>query len=182
MRTAPGALRAAGSTSPNPSPQGRGVAEAPECARAPLSTCMELLRAAPAHLLEQECKQGGMGFRRAASCGRHNSCPRGPALAIHVPQLSLEPVQCQGRAGDLLGHAWRAAEPCCQPAPVLAAPPHSVICEGQGPRRHSALQLSNHQPGAWRYPSALLPRASRQGFILLPRVPRSGQGCWSPAS
>lgn len=105
-----------------------------------------------------------------------------PALAIPVPQLSLEPVQCQGRAGDLLGRAWCAAEPGCQPAPVLAAPPHSVICEGQGLRRHSALRLSNHRPGAWRYPSALLPRASRQGFILLPRVPHSGQGCWSPAS
>lgn len=68
--------------------------------------------------------------------------------------------------GDLLSHACRVAEPSWQTAPVLAAPPHLVICEGQGPLRHSALPLSNHLPGTWHYPSALLPQAAPQGFIL----------------
>lgn len=67
---------------------------------------------------------------------------------------------------DLLSHACRVAEPGCQTVPVLAAPPHSLICEGQGPLRHSVLPLSNHLPGPWHYPSALLPQAAPQGFIL----------------
>jgi len=70
--------------------------------------------------------------------------------------------------GDLLSRACRAAEPGCQTAPVLAAPPHSVICEGQGPLRHSVLPLSNHLPGAWHYPSALLPEAAPQGSFVSP--------------
>lgn len=75
---------------------------------------------------------------------------------------------CAGLAvqGDLLSRACRVAEPCCQTAPVPPAPPHLVICEGQGLLRHSVLLLSNHLPGAWPYLSALLPQAAPQGFIL----------------
>ena len=86
-------------------------------------------------------------------------CPTAGGLqAPCVPRLVAR--------GNLMSRACRAAEPGCQTAPVLAAPPHSVICEGQGLLRHSVLLLSNHLPGAWHYPSAPLPQAAPQDFIL----------------
>lgn len=79
---------------------------------------------------------------------------------------------CAGLAvqGDLLSRACCVAELCCQTAPVLPAPPHLVICEGQALLRHSVLLLSNHLLSAWHYLNALLPQAAPQGFIL----PRNG--------
>lgn len=95
------------------------------------------------------------------------SCPTAGGLwARCVPGLAAR--------GDLLSRACRVAEPGCQTAPVLAAPPHSVICEGQGLLRHPVLLLSNHPPSAWHHLSALLCQAAPQGFILL------GDGSFAP--
>lgn len=89
--------------------------------------------------------------------------------SLHHPTAGGLRAPCVPRLaawGDLLSRACCAAEPGCQMAPILAAPPHLVFCEGHRPLQHSALPLSNHLPGAWHYPSALLPQAAPQGFIL----------------
>lgn len=89
---------------------------------------------------------------------------------------------CAGLAvlGDLLSLPCGVAEPCCQTAPVLPAPPHPVICEGQRLLQHSVLLLSNHLSSTWHYLSALLPQAALQGFILPGNgslaSPEQGQG------